>query len=275
MATQTEKPASVLARIDREWKITNTDFSGTFDVAFTLNACAEVSFSNTAQLRLLVDDDGNFADATTFSVANGLSFAYNAGTITVSGISNTILPQNSTRFITVASVPVASLPLKILRFQAFVEDENVTIQWKLAENIQNSSFILEKSADAKNWENIIAFIGNEKNSFTDNFPFNGQNYYRLRQIDENTYFSDIVGIFIRKNNIQIFPNPSQKQLTVSNLGDGFYKIQLTDLHGKAIIFHAEKTQNNLQIDVSNLLSGIYLLKIITSQDVTVFRFVKE
>src|SRR5690606_20841604 len=97
VATSGEIPggAGLISRIAREWKVTNTAYTGTFSLAFKLNTSPIVP----GDLRLLVDDDGNFTNASVNGNPEGLTFTYSGGIVTVTGISTTLVPTNSTRYI--------------------------------------------------------------------------------------------------------------------------------------------------------------------------------
>lgn len=75
-----------------------------------------------------------------------------------------------------------------------------------------------------------------------------------------------------KNNFEIYPNPVQNTLNFSNsdLNDSEYEI--FDLLGKKVGFGMI---DNNQIDVSNLLKGIYLIKSKTENGVLTKKFIKE
>jgi gliding motility-associated-like protein len=99
----TEYPAGINGRMTREWRITNTAFTGTFSLDITPTAtCANTG------LRLLVDDDGDFSNGGTaiYSSADGISFTNAGGVITIGGISTAIIPANSTRYITLATAAI-------------------------------------------------------------------------------------------------------------------------------------------------------------------------
>lgn len=91
----------LFSRLEREWKITKTNFSQSFNLDIVPDTCAIPGGLDPNFLRLLVDDDGNFSNATVFAAGGGLSFGWTGGEITVSGISNTHIPDNSTRYITI------------------------------------------------------------------------------------------------------------------------------------------------------------------------------
>lgn len=101
-AATSEMPTgqSLLNRIEREWRVTNTNLGDTYSMDIKLNSFTNFS-NNPASLCLLVDDDGNFSNATVYQI--GLTFSVNGNTVTVSGIGTTQIPLNSTRFITLAT----------------------------------------------------------------------------------------------------------------------------------------------------------------------------
>lgn len=101
-----EVPATPLlnSRIEREWKVTKSNFSQTFNCDFTISSCAIGVDFDTTCLALLVDDDGDFTNSTAYNSTSGLAFSMAGNTITVSGISNFHIPNDSTMYITLASV---------------------------------------------------------------------------------------------------------------------------------------------------------------------------
>ncbi len=106
LATANELPSTPFfnSRIEREWKVTKSNFSQNFNIDITISPCAIGVDFDTSCLALLVDDDGNFTNATSYNSTNGISFSLNGNTISISGISDLHIPNNSTRYITLASV---------------------------------------------------------------------------------------------------------------------------------------------------------------------------
>ena len=92
------------SRLDREWKVTKSNIVEEFNLDFTLNYCDPLDVIDIANLRLLVDDDGDFSDAAVYATGGSLSFDYSAGVLSVLGISDTEIPNNSARYITVAYI---------------------------------------------------------------------------------------------------------------------------------------------------------------------------
>ena len=106
LSTRGELPASPLfnSRIEREWKITKTNFAQDFNCDITISPCAIGIDFDTTCLALLVDDDGDFTNSTAYNASSGLVFTLNGNTISIRGISNLHIPNNSTRYFTLASV---------------------------------------------------------------------------------------------------------------------------------------------------------------------------
>lgn len=105
-ASNTEAPAGIATRVAEEWKVQNTNFTQTFNWDVKIDTCNNPGFAvgpvDLNNLRLLVDNDGDFTNATSYGPGAGLTFSYNNGYITVNGISNIHLPEDSIRYFTLA-----------------------------------------------------------------------------------------------------------------------------------------------------------------------------
>jgi len=97
-------------------------------------------------------------------------------------------------------------------------------------------------------------------------------YYRLKQVDfdGNFQYSDIVAVNLNnETDIRIFPNPTNNILSIT--GTAKASIIIYDNQGRLI---ASKIQAN-NIDVSELVSGLYFVTIENGGTQKSFRFVKE
>jgi len=72
--------------------------------------------------------------------------------------------------------------------------------------------------------------------------------------------------------ISIYPNPVRHELTVTNVEDA--TISIYELSG-TLIRTINNPDRDVQIDVSSLGAGVYLMKIQTSDQIIVSRFIKE
>jgi hypothetical protein len=131
-----------------------------------------------------------------------------------------------------------------------------------------ASYVVEKSTDGRIYTGIdtINSIGNGENnySFTEAEALSSIAYYRIKQIDVDGRFTYSTILKLTTNiaaTISIYPNPVKNIFTLS--------INKTLLNTNAVITTATGktvkqliiTQLQSQIDISNLSSGIYLLKL--------------
>ena len=93
LASHSEKPLNITLRIDREWKVKNTSFVSPFSIKLPF----DTSGIHISRIRLLVDDDGDFSDATVYGPAH-LNVTAEGSFIVIKGINNAQIPENSTRF---------------------------------------------------------------------------------------------------------------------------------------------------------------------------------
>ncbi|PWH85229.1 T9SS type B sorting domain-containing protein [Brumimicrobium oceani] len=104
VASNTEAPSPISSRLAREYKITNTEFNQDFNVDILLEPCTPIANLDLSKIRLMVDLDGDFSDADLYSQTSGIVFSENNGRLSVSGISTTQIPMNSTRYITIGYI---------------------------------------------------------------------------------------------------------------------------------------------------------------------------
>jgi hypothetical protein len=166
-------------------------------------------------------------------------------------------------------LPVAFGHFKAEQKQPFT----VNLEWTTLQEVNNSSFAIERSKDQKTWSTIgsVASVGNSitKNIYTyvDKAPEAGNNFYRLRQVDLNgqVSFSETVRIVnIIKKNISIFPNPvnTAAQLYTKEPFKSGQVIQLIDAKGTRLKTINPTGGNRVQIEMNGLAAGLYLIQLI-------------
>lgn len=261
-----EKPVGITSRLEREWKVTNTNFTDDFVIKITCNHCGNYNIND---LRLLVDDDSDFMDAQIFENPD---IVISNGSIIVSNIDNNEIPINSTKYITIGTVNASQplLPIELLSFNVKEENKKVYLNWQTLTEINNDFFTIERSQNGINWE-AIAKVESKGNStkikqyeVIDEQPYLNQSYYRLKQIniDGQFSYSNIQSILIKKSALRIYPNPTNDKLIVE--GEATYLTQLSiwNMLGQNVTNSIRTSGNNtrLEIDFSNLPNGMYILK---------------
>jgi hypothetical protein len=99
------------------------------------------------------------------------------------------------------------LPVEITSFNLEQKGDGVQLEWKTEIEVDNFGFVVQRSVDAFNWEDIHLIKGvNSINGSTykqidTNVPY-GKIYYRLKQIDFDGFisYSEIRGINIQNRN---------------------------------------------------------------------------
>ena len=291
-ASNAEIPAgcNIYSRIVREWKVTKTNFSQTYNNDFKLNSCATPTMVNIAHLRLLVDDDGDFSNGGTQCYFNGdgtgIAISYNNPVISVSNISNTHIANNSTKFITIASIDQATpLPVELLNVEIECENNTPILIWSTLSEVNNDYFTIERSTDMENFEELAKVNGNGNSStlsnykWTDNNPINGQTYYRLKQTDFDGHheYLDVRTITCNQtNDISIYPNPTSKTVNI-NLAKSYVNIniKIKNVLGQII----QENNYNLLKNIELLLEGnkgVYFIEIYSEQEhLKTFKLLKQ
>lgn len=149
---------------------------------------------------------------------------------------------------------------------------HVQLDWGTLHEVNNDVFIVERSTDQKTWNSIgtVKSAGNSSQkqaySFTDKAPITGAAYYRLKQVDlkGEIAYSDLVrfNTTITKK-FSLYPNPAT---TITRLfsKEGFtdgQTIRILDAKGTVVRKINASGTNSLQLDLTNLANGLYLVQI--------------
>jgi len=174
------------------------------------------------------------------------------------------------------AVAVTSLlPVKLTGFTARNNnDEAVLLNWTTQQEQNNRYFIVQRSADGITFDSIGVVTGTNTAiahtyAFTDKHPFNGSNYYRLKQVDYDHAFEHtiVVTAVIRGSEatIQLYPNPTHNLLncnfTVSR--GGLVKIQVANTAGMVVLqqeTNYSAGSHRATVPVQSLQRGTYYLK---------------
>lgn len=280
LASNAEMPAAcpLFSKLEREWKVTKSNFSQTFNMDFTLGTCAILGSVNPGNLRLLVDDDGDFSNGGTTCYYNGdgtgIIISYVNPVITVSNIGNTHIVNNSTAYITLASVDsVTPLPVELVDFEASpIESRWVDLKWQTASEKDNDYFEIYKSIDLNNWEFVaqVAAVGNSSElldySTEDLTPYMGLSYYELIQVDYNgeSKSGGIRSVVIKSENgedLSIYPNPTSGELKIMGEKSQLNSLQLFNAIGQRVKMRIiANGSHNITVDISRIPSGVYFLR---------------
>lgn len=118
------------------------------------------------------------------------------------------------------------LPIELLDFTGDCVTNGVLLNWSTAAEINNDYFLIEKSNDGYEWEQIVKIKGVVNSCTTTKYVHfdytdqNNLNYYRMSQIDINGQKKVFKAIDVYcnntdfKNQMILYPNPSSTELNV-------------------------------------------------------------
>ncbi len=243
---------------------------GTPDGSFDHDGVATYDITNTR-------DYGN-------AIALSNNRIYFTGTTGASGVKNVLLIaiQNA----------AAPLPLVLSQFYAQKQTSKMVLQWQTTSEEDVKQFVIERSNDGKTYKAIgtVAAAGNsitKKNySYVDGSPFmNTNNYYRLliQDIDGNYKYSKILIIKFDgqlTTNMQLFPSYVKDVLQVQlpNGLNGNVNLMVIDMNGRIVKrsnLASDGSALSTTLDVSSLVSGVYVLKAQAGNTAVISRFTKN
>lgn len=170
-----------------------------------------------------------------------------------------------------------TLPVVLVQFLATKNaDATIKLSWATAQEINSSSFDVERSADQGSWEKIGSVKAKGYSSitanysYTDQFPLAGNNYYRLKMIDLDGKFnySKVVAVSADKDSrpLVIYSNPFSDQIRVKvNVSRGQNLVlTVSDIIGKTYLkqsYSAQAGDNLINLAPAGAASGMYVLHI--------------
>ena len=247
-------PSQVSGRLFREWYVQETGTVGTTSLTFDLanvTGPSGIGTNNLNQVRLMVDNDGDFTSGVTLISPSSIDAINKTVTFSVN--------LNDTQYYTLGSLQSASLPITLLSFEAKkTNEDNVRLDWTTAQEFGNAYFTVERSSNGEGFEAIGTRTGAGDSEsinnyfFIDTDPLSGNNFYRLRQTDFNgtSTVSEIKRVFIEARAISqrynLYPNPvaSGGQLNLS------YEVELQTQLNIQVISSAGILQNSLRVQVN-------------------------
>ena len=183
----------------------------------------------------------------------------------------------------------APLPVDWLYSRAEPVGKEIVVYWGTAVERNNELFVIERSRDGISWDrigdvNAIGFSNRPVDYlFIDQQPLEGDNYYRIVQIDfdGNFDYSEVMVVPFADPvfGVSVAPNPvyDMTSLTISLDQDQKINIRLISISGQIQFFEErlfEKGVHTFQLEMQDLPSSIYLLTIESKDQIQVQKLVK-
>jgi hypothetical protein len=193
------------------------------------------------------------------------------------------LTAMSTEFMLGYLNSTAALPIELLFFEALAHNNSTLLDWCTASEINNHYFTIERSQNGSHFESIVQIPGagnsnqNLCYSANDLQPYQGINYYRLKQTDYNgasTYSQVVTVFFSEKNTVLLYPNPANELIYIHSSGSNPLQVEICDAQGKLLV-QTSLQQNQAEINVSGLYPGIYFMRAFDGNEWTNLSFIRE
>lgn len=228
-----------------------------------------------------------------FNVCNGKKLTWSgSGSIVLTGTQVCLFDGatfSDTFFGSMSGFGGAHTVLPIILGDYFTErtTEGIRLNWVTLQEINNDYFIVQRSKDALNWDDIeqVPGAGNSNDvinySYTDTTRSQTAYYYRIKQVDfdgENVTF-DILSIDLKSyvdDELEIFPNPASSLLYINELSLPLNcEFEVFSDTGVSQEITYERTLEFSRADISLLETGSYTFQAKNNKGVIVKRFIKR
>ncbi|OGX89686.1 T9SS type A sorting domain-containing protein [Hymenobacter coccineus] len=190
------------------------------------------------------------------------------------------------------TIPSNPLPVQLMAFSAVAQGGSAVLNWSTASEINNDHFAVERSVDAKAFEQIGTVPGHGSTSAPHSYQFTeprvallGQLllYYRIRQVDADgvAVLSPVRVVAFSANKsaaaIWLYPNPvsATATLDLSALPESAYSVTVSDLMGRTLLrMHLTGGQPHL-LNVQALPAGAYQVTVSGDSVLTTKRLLKQ
>jgi hypothetical protein len=201
------------------------------------------------------------------------------------GTTHSITRTGWSNFSPFAVFSQASLPVELVSFTGKAQQGKALLTWATASEKNNAGFDIEKSLDGKNFDKIAFVKGNGISTITQNYNFVDYNftqnaYYRLKQVDLDGTFDYSKTIALNtegsknKSVIKSYPNPVSDVLTVETSVAETSQLEIIDAVGR-VVFKQNVESGNYQISTTDLVKGMYIVRLSNKNDISIQKIIKN
>ncbi len=270
-------PEGVEERSGQTWRLfespANSVNSADFLINYSASTNATAFNSDPSLLKLLVSTDPvDFSGAMVYDV-----FEVKSGNI----VRFRNIPVSDAMYFSLGNrspITISPLPITLLNFEAKFMGDFVSLRWSTASEINNETFIVERTNKDFLWKEVCRQDGAGNSNITLHYadrdldPLAGISYYRLKQIDFDGQlsYSDVVSVINTSSNIRhevaLYPNPTATGSVFIRIPQAAAKspteISILDLAGK-IVWKGQyaSEQGTQEIRFGNINPGLYIVSI--------------
>src|SRR5690606_1637015 len=175
------------------------------------------------------------------------------------------------------------VPGNFLSFDAAVVGNEVVLHWATGVEVDNKGYVVERSADGKNWTALAALNAATEPAlvnnyhYTDRKPLAGKSMYRIKQEDVNgsVQYSNVKAVTMSALvDVSVHPNPTKQYLSLTGLPAGA-SVKVIDVNG-VVVYSSQVMSTEMHIDLKNQPTGVYLVQVwLQDQEMAQIKVVKE
>ncbi len=254
--------------------------SSTVTVTGSPDACTAISNSNGA------NNSGNVSPVTDAGLnptdpIGGFVFTVYLEDIAAGAYAtaNTTTSTSFTSTLNGINIASVALPVELTQFNAKVAEGKVALDWTTISENNSDYFEVQWSNDGRIFTSIgevpaAGYSSSIRNyNFSHNTPSNGQNYYRLKQVDldDRSALSPVATAEISTTSTKLYPSLCKDFIRI-NSASNISEILIFDSRGALI--HQQAGNPEIEINTSQWPTGNYLAQIRGAQTFEVLRFTK-
>jgi len=179
-----------------------------------------------------------------------------------------------------------TLPVSLVNFTAQIQGNSAKLTWQTATESNNKEFIIYRSADDGNFKEMtrVNGTGNSNSLKTyhhyDENPLNGNNYYKLVQVDNNGKETDLgnrmLNFSLSALRLQLYPNPTDDAVNIAFDNGKYTSLTVMNLNGKVLQrVKIKPTESSLKVSLGNYPTGTYLFQVNGSEGTASGKILKK
>jgi Secretion system C-terminal sorting domain len=174
--------------------------------------------------------------------------------------------------------PGCVLATTLTNFSAVANKCNANLNWAATDEVDLKNYEVQSSNDGITFKTVSTILPTNAGNYSfENKAISGKSFYRLKLNDkDNTFtYSKIIPVTINCDNgsVSVYPNPVADMLHVNVNSNSLNRAVIYNASGKTISTSILQNGDNM-IDIKNLPRGVYVIKVLSNNDVTVYRINK-
>ena len=160
------------------------------------------------------------------------------------------------------------LPVEADKFKATCFEEEVYISWLTYTELNNDYFIIEKSKDGINYNQIEIVLGQGTSKVEHAYEvvdFNNKDelsYYRISQVDFSgkvSFLKTLQVSCVKHKDVFVFPNPANDFINISS-SELINDLRILTLDNRLLLSVSDIQSTQIKVDVSGFGPGVYLIE---------------